>query len=105
MKTFTVNGKQFEAKPFTFNDVCKFEDMGINLIALGDISNAKLFSLIRAYLSICMGIPSDRVGEVANEFDVEEVMECFSYSIEESGFFRALGKRTEEKTSKTQSKK
>lgn len=104
MKTFTINGKTYEAKEFTFNDICKFEDMGINLLAIGEDSS-KIFSLVRAYLAICLNTTPDNIGSIVEDIDFEEVMEAFSYSVENSGFFRTLTKRTEEKVGAVQKKK
>lgn len=99
MKTFTVNGVRYNAKEFTFNDVCKMEDMGINLMQLGDINNAKIFSLVRAYLAICMNVSPEKAGELMEGgLDLNEIMEAFNYSLENSGFFRALNPNEEKKT-------
>lgn len=104
MKTFTVNGVTYSAKELSFNDICKFEDLGINLMSLGDLNNSKIFSLCRAYLSICMNITPEKVGEI-EDIDFAEVMDCFSYSVENSGFFRTLNKGAQTEVGAIPSKK
>lgn len=103
MKTFKINGVTYKAKELTFNDICMFEDLGINLMSMGDLSTSKIFSLCRAYLSICMNITPQQVGEL-EEIDFSEVMDCFNYSIENSGFFRNLSKGAQEEVGQIQKK-
>jgi len=109
MKTFTVNGVTYTAKPFTYNTVCDLEEMGISL---QDMQN-KPMSVVRAYFAICAGKGSDFAGEqieahviAGGRFD--EVIEAMSEEMDKSDFFRALQSRenndltpgTEEKSKK-----
>lgn len=104
MKYFTVDGIKYDAKEFTFNDVCKLEDMGINILNLGDMNAMKMFSLVRAYIAIILNKTPEQVGAECTNIDFEEVMEAFNYSLESSGFFRNLTKGTEKETRPSQSK-
>lgn len=98
MKTFNINGATYNAKEFTFNDICKMEDMGINLMSLGDFNNAKIFGVLRAYVAICANVTPEKAGELMESgVKFDEVMDAFNYSLENSGFFRSLNAGEEKK--------
>lgn len=99
MNTFTVNGKEYEAKPFDFNLVCDMEDMGIQLEEMGK----KTMSMIRAYFAICAGKGSDFAGKELNSHYVgggkfDSIFEALDKEIEISDFFQALIKGATEET-------
>lgn len=106
MNTFTVNGKEYKAKPFDFNLVCDLEDMGISLEQAGN----KPMSMARAYFGLCAGKGKEFSGKeidahIINGGTLEEVMDAMSEEMEKSDFFRAINKATEEKTPTNQKKK
>lgn len=96
MKTFEVNGKEYSAKPFTFNMVCDLEDMGVSM---GDIQR-KPMSAVRAYFAICSGRGTHFAGEemekhVISGGDFTKIMEIISEEMNASDFFRSLNKTEE----------
>lgn len=96
MKTFEVNGKEYSAKPFTFNTVCDLEDMGVSM---GDIQR-KPMSMVRAYFAICSGRGAQFAGEEMEEHvisggDFTKIMEIISEEMNASDFFRSLNKTAE----------
>lgn len=105
MSTFTVNGKEYQAKPFDFNMVCELEDMGIRL----QDAAKKPMGMVRAYFSICAGRDKDFVGKEMEQHIIaggsfEEIMNVLSDEMEKSDFFRSLGKGAETKTGTSQTK-
>lgn len=100
MKSFTINGVSYNAKPFTFNVVCDLEDMGVSL---QDMQN-KPMSVVRAYFAVCCGKGQDFAGEqieahVINGGDFADVIEAMSEEMDKSDFFRALQNRENNNTS------
>lgn len=96
MKTFEVNGKQYEGKAFDFNLVCDLEDMGVSL----DDMQKKNLSLIRAYFGICAGLDAERAGaelqaHLISGKKFESITDVMSEELEKSDFFRALQKTAE----------
>ena len=96
MKTFEVNGKEYNAKPFTFNTVCDLEDMGVSM---GDIQR-KPMSMVRAYFAICSGRGAQFAGQemekhIISGGDFTKIMEITSNEMNASDFFRSLNKKEE----------
>lgn len=96
MKTFSLNNKIYKARPFDFNLVCDLEEQGISMEQIGD----KPMSLIRTYVAFCGDFDKERAGKeieahVIDGGSLDEVSQVLSKEIEESGFFRALQKKSE----------
>lgn len=109
--TFEINGKTYEAVPFTFNTICDLEDMGFNI----EHMESRPISAVRAYLGVCMGDKELAGNEIEahliNGGDLNGVMDAITKEVESSGFFKAMAKNTEEvptlpkKTTTTKAKK
>lgn len=90
MRTFTVNEKEYNAKPFDFNMICDFEDMGVSLKAGGTAT-------IRCYLALCSGMSLEEAGKELSEHFVkfenfDSINETMANEMEESDFFQTLVK-------------
>ena len=101
-----INGKKYKPAEFTFNNVCKLEEMGASL---SDASNRSM-SMLRAYLALCMNKPAWVAGKeleahviAGGQFD--GLAEALTEALEESGFFQALTKKSEEEASPMETKK
>lgn len=99
MKTFIINGKSYNAKPFDFNMICELEDKGISLEQI----QQKPISMLRAYFAICASSDSDYAGReisehIVNGGKLEDVMNVMANEIEDSDFFRSLSQNTETET-------
>lgn len=95
---FTVNEKKYVAKPFTFNLMCDFEDLGVSL---SDMAN-KSMSTVRTYFAICAGIGLSEAGQeiethIINGGSIEPIAEAMSKELESSDFFRSLNKNMAKK--------
>lgn len=96
LKIFTVNGKEYKAKPFDFNMVCDLEDMGIRI----QDTNNKPMATVRAYFAICTGKGKEYAGKemeqhIINGGTFEDVVDIMNEEMDKSDFFRSL-KKTEE---------
>lgn len=105
MKTFELNGKKYNAKPFDFNMICDFEDFGLSMNTLA----LKPTVAVRAYIAICGGITLENAGKeisehIVNGGNLNEVTEVLNDEMEKSDFFLALAKTAEENSSKSKSK-
>ena len=105
MRTFELNGKKYNAKPFDFNMICEFEDFGLSMAALA----TKPTVAVRAYIAICGGIDLEAAGKEISEHiigggNLNEVTEALNAEMEKSDFFLALAKTTEESNKKGKSK-
>lgn len=94
MKTFIINGKEINAKPFNFNMICDLEDMGVKV----EEASEKPLSMVRAYIGICLGMSKADAGaeieqHVIGGGDFVEATEAMSYEMEHSDFFLALNKK------------
>lgn len=101
-----INGKTFKAAEFDLNLICDFEDKGI---ALDDIGN-KMVSVIREYVAYSMGVDSKTAGiEISRHLDnggsLEDISDVMSAVMEDSGFFRAISKNTNQADSTGTKKK
>lgn len=103
MRTFEVNGKTYNAKPFDFNMICDFEDMGVALKPGGTAT-------IRGYLALCGNMSLEEAGKeisehfIANE-NLDSINEAMGAEMGDSDFFQKLVKGVvkkikEEKTEK-----
>lgn len=96
MNTFTINGKEYKAKPFDFNLVCDLEDMGISLEQAGN----KPMSMVRAYFGLCAGKGKEFAGKEMEAHIIgggtfDNIMTAMSDEMEKSDFFQALNKTEE----------
>ena len=99
---FTINGKNYSAKPFTVGVVCDLEDMGISL----EESSAKPFNLLRGYFMICSGLDKEQATKEidkhsANGGSLDGLMSAMSKEMNESDFFRSLNQTEEEEETTT----
>lgn len=99
MNIFTINGKEYKAKPFDFNLVCDLEDMGISLEEMG----SKRLSSTRAYFVLCSGLSKEKAGkEIEQQYikhgELNEINEALNKEMEDSDFFRSLTERTKAET-------
>lgn len=106
MKTFTLNGKTYTAKEIDFNMICDLEEQGISL---EDIEK-KPMSMIRTYIAICMNATKEYAGKQMEEHFInggklDDVATVMGEAMETSGFFQALNKGTEKKTTTSRAKK
>lgn len=106
MRKFKLNGKEYNAKGFTFNTVCELEDCGFSM---GDMQR-KPMSMVRAYLSICLNTSLEVAGKEMEEHIVsggnfEEIMKVITEEMNDSDFFRNLNKRAEEENGEKQEEK
>lgn len=105
MNTFTVNGKEYKAKPFDFNLVCDLEDMGISL----EQAENKPMSMVRAYFGLCAEKGKEFAGKemethIVSGGTFDDIMNAMSDEMEKSDFFRSLGKKEETEITTDKSK-
>ena len=103
-KTFKINKKEYNAKPFDFNLVCDLEDMGVPMQEMGK----KRMSATRAYLALCGGMSNEAAGKEIEQHiiaggNLEEISQTLSDEMEKSDFFRTLIKTEEEEVAEDQS--
>ena len=97
MNTFLINNKRYIAKELTFGAVRHLESNGISL---GDMGS-RPFSLASGYLAFCAGISMNAADEeiekhVINGGNLDGIFEAVTEAMNESRFFQALNKKTEE---------
>jgi hypothetical protein len=97
MNTFLINNKRYVAKELTFGAVRHLESNGISL---GDMGS-RPFSLASGYLAFCAGISMNAADEeiekhVINGGNLDGIFEAVTEAMNESRFFQALNKKTEE---------
>lgn len=105
MRTFTINGKRYNAKPFDFNTVCDLEDNGVSLSEM----SKKPMSLARAYFSLCFNGSKEDAGREIQEHvkaggDFNELYTAMGDEMNESDFFQALKKDEAETNPETPKK-
>lgn len=103
MRTFTVNDKEYNAKPFDFNMICDFEDMGVALKAGGTTT-------IRGYLALCGNMTLEEAGkELSEQFvkyeNFDSINETMGEEMGDSDFFQALVKGVVKKVKEKKAKK
>lgn len=91
MKSFTVNGQKYNAKPFSYNTVCDLEEMGVSIDKIKD----KPMGVVRAYFALCADIDLETAGNevekhLANGGSIDEIANSMTEMVNESGFFRSL---------------
>ena len=105
-ETIVVNGKTYPAKEIDFNFVCELEMNGIEFTEVG----TRMLPAVRCYIAHCMGTNVEKAGDIINQHFInggnfEEIIKVFGEKVETSGFFQALNKTEEQKTSKSNPKK
>ena len=105
MRTFTINGKRYNAKPFDFNTVCDLEDNGVSLQEM----QKKPMSMVRAYFALCFNGSKDEAGaeiqaHVIAGGDFNDLYNVMGEEMNESDFFQALSKKTSEEAPKVEKK-
>lgn len=106
MNTFTINGTEYTATPFTFNTICELDDFGIDI---SNVESIKPMSFIRAYFAICAKCSKEVAGDLLGQHmmnggNLDELSNAMNSEMTNSGFFQALSK-TEKKTTSAQKKK
>ena len=106
MRTFVINGKRYTAKPFDFNTVCDLEENGVPLQEMSQ----KPMSMVRAYFALCFKGNREDAGKeiqahVIGGGDFNELYKVMGEEMNESDFFQALNKKTEEKTPEMENEK
>lgn len=99
MRTFTINGKEYKARPFDFGLICDLEDYGIGMDTLFN----RGASLIRAYFAICAGRSKEYANaelqaHIVNKGTFTELNEVMRVELEEADFFRAMQEQEVEAT-------
>lgn len=97
MKTFTINNKRYNSKKFGMNLVCDISEMGINM----DETDRKALPLLRAYFALCAERDVVFAGEeiekhILSGGNLDELTDVMAEEMENSDFFHALNKETEE---------
>lgn len=97
MRTFTINGKLYRAKPFTFNLLADLEDMGINLEQM----QKKPMSAIRAYFALCAGGDAEYAGSEIQAHmiaggNLTAISDAMAGELNDSDFFRSLATQPKE---------
>lgn len=103
MRTFTVNEKEYKAKPFDFNMVCEFEEMGVALKPGGTATT-------RCYLALCGNMSLEEAGvELSAHFvkfgEMDSIQEALGKEMDESDFFQALVKGVAKKIKEKKTEK
>lgn len=92
------DGEQvFPVKELSFyNLVCDLEGAGLDMMTLtsGGIDRTKLFSTVRALLSVMIGVPQEEAGRLmgehlANDGSLEDIFGVFTQAMEDAGFGKA----------------
>lgn len=91
MRKFTVNGVEYNARPFDFNMACDLEDRGI---ALG-VFVSKPNVAIRSYFSVCANMSLEKAGNELNAHfvsgnDLTELVESMNAELDASDFFQQM---------------
>ena len=102
-RTFTINGKLYQAREITFNTICELEDAGVSLTEI----ESKPISTVRSYFAICLGGNKEVAGQeierhIINGGNLDEIMTAFREELADSDFFQALTKTANEETTENQ---
>ena len=102
-RTFTVNGKLYQAREITFNAICELEDAGVSLTEI----ESKPISTVRSYFAICLGGNKEVAGQeiekhIINGGNLDEIMTAFREELADSDFFQALTKTANEEAQENQ---
>lgn len=91
MRTFTVNGIEYNAKPFDFNLACELEDRGIALSVFISKPNVAM----RSYFAVCANMSLEKAGNELNAHYVAgntlgELAEAMNAELDASDFFQQM---------------
>lgn len=96
MKTFNVNGKQYQAVELDMNFLTFLDKHGVEINILEGLAASACF------LAYCSGMSEKQANQEITEHVIAndgllptELFEAYTQAIEDSGFFRALAKRGE----------
>lgn len=94
----TINGNKVEAKAFDYNLMCDLEEMGAPMASMKSSPS----NFTRAYIAICMGVTAEEAGLELQKYlidggKMETIVNVMNKQMEDSDFFQALSKGTEEK--------
>lgn len=89
--TFKINGVTYKSVEVGFNEVCFFEDNGLDMNDVKKKGN----SFMRAYFALCAGISIEDAGAMIQEHiinggDMKGLADAFIKEIDKSDFFQAL---------------
>lgn len=106
MERITINGHSYPAKELDFNFLCELDEAGIQVTDIGN----KIMSVIRVYAAFCMGTSHEIAGNEINQHvinggELKDVIDVFGEKAENSGFFQAINKTTQAKTTEGNPKK
>ena len=104
-KIFSINGKTYTAKDFTFNLLCDLEESGLSL----DDMEKKPMSLIRAYFAICAGISREQAALLIQKHlidggKLDDITDPMAKEMNDSDFFRAISENKDEEVTDVPSK-
>ena len=104
-ETITINGRKYQAKEIDFNFICKLELEGVEFTKMGK----SYMTLAKVYAAYCMDVDSDIAGNeiqehLINNGNINDIMEVISVKLDESDFFRAVSKNSEETPTETPKK-
>lgn len=97
MEKIKVNGKVYPAKEIDFNFMCLLEVEGVQATRL----NKNIFNTVKCYVEYCMGVDGETAGAEINQHIINggtlnDITDIFSKKAEESDFFQALSKTSDE---------
>ena len=102
-----INGKSYKAAEFDVNFMCDLEDRNVDL----DNIDKKMFSLVRMYAALSMGVDVREAGKEISEHlknggELEDISSVMSEMMDDSDFFRSEQKNESQTNSKgTRTKK
>lgn len=104
--TIVVNKRKYTAKEFDFNFLCELSESGIDIQDM----RKKIMPSLRVYVAYCMGVDTDIAGEEINQHiinggTIEDIANVFSEKAENSDFFQAIDRNSEQENKTTASKK
>lgn len=98
---FTVNGKQYIAKPFNFRMLRELGKMGVKIDEIEDDP----LPMIEAYFTICSELDSETaIDEITNMDDVTAIMNALTAEMGDADFFRSREKGTKKTTQQSKQK-
>ena len=97
-KTFTINGIAYIPIEFDFNTICEFDEMGISISEIAKKPTASA----RAYLALYHNNDKTWAGNeiqthIVNGGSLEGILEAFTDSLSNSGFFHKITEQRREK--------
>lgn len=105
MERININGKYYQAKEIDFNFICNLEVEGVEFAKMGK----NFMTMLKVYVAYCMDADTEVAGDEINQHiinggDLSEIIETLQKKLEESDFFQALSKKTEQASQETPKK-